>query len=499
MLEALDAAAVRRWYDGSLAALEAMREEINSLNVFPVPDADTGTNLHLTLGSAAGSGPISDRAAAGELAQTAMAMARESLLGARGSSGVILSQLLRGVAEVLAAQRRPPRGKGLTRALERGVALAYAAVAHPVEGTMLTVARAAAEAAKTTNSDDLHAVVAAAVGAAHRALAQTPDQLDVLGQAGVVDAGGRGVVLLLDALQAVIEERPMATLRPSIAHPRLDAVAPVAASAPAYEVMYLLDVPDDRVPALRSALDALGDSVVVSGGGGLWNVHVHTDEAGAAVDVGAAAGHAHRIRVTPLARDGQMTRAGALDDAAHVVRLVLADDSPVGAARGALRDAGAVVADAVVADGVVADADRSAILLVDASPEAARRAADIEERLARQGRTTARVQVATPVAALAALAVHDPARSVADDAAAMVAAAHVVRAAHVSPPAGSDAAACSVDALRPLIDEAAELLTIVADRSAAARIEQLVAEEYPDLQVVAVLATASSDVWLGVE
>jgi dihydroxyacetone kinase-like predicted kinase len=470
VLEALDAAAVRRWYEGGLAALDAMREEINSLNVFPVPDADTGTNLHLTLGSAAGSTQISDDAPAGDLAATAMTMARESLLGARGSSGVILSQLLRGVAEVLAAQRLPPRGKGLTRALERAVALAYAAVAHPVEGTMLTVARAAAEAAKATGSDDLHTVVAAAVGAAHRALAQTPDQLDVLGRAGVVDAGGRGVVLLLDALQAVVEERPLTTPSPEIARPRLEAVAPVAAGAPGYEVMYLIDVADAQVPALRSALDGIGDSVVVSGGGGLWNVHVHTDDAGAAIDAGTAVGHAHRIRVTPLGV-GLVAGVEAARDA-HVVRLVLDDDSPLAAVRDALCEAGAVLAD----DG------RPAVVLVDS--KAARRPSE------------ARVVVDTPVAALAALAVHDPSLPVADDAAAMTAAASSVRSARVPPDA--DSAARCVEALRALVDERSELVTVVAEKVCASRIEDSVRAAFPRLQV-ATVACDLPDVWLGVE
>ena len=480
MLKALDAAAVRRWYDGGLAALDAMREEINSLNVFPVPDADTGTNLHLTLGSAAGSAVISDDAPAGELAHTAMAMARESLLGARGSSGVILSQLLRGVAEVLAAQRRPPRGKGLTRALERAVALAYAAVAHPVEGTMLTVSRAAAEAARATGSDDLHTVVAAAVGAAHRALAQTPEQLDVLGQAGVVDAGGRGVVVLLDALQAVVEERPVTMPTPSIAHPRLDAVAPVAASAPAYEVMYLLDTDDRRVAGLRATLDAIGDSVVVSGGGGLWNVHVHTDEAGAAIDAGSAIGHAHRIRVTPLAGGAMLPHADDARGEAHVVRLVLGEDSPLLTVRDALRAAGAVES----------DDDQPAVLLVDSTPAAQRVALS---------RGAARVTVSTPVAALAALAVHDPALPATDDAAAMAAAALAVRAVRVRSAADPDTATRCVEALRSLLDDDTELLTIVAGRELAASVEKLARDGRPQLEVATVVVGEDADVWLGVE
>ncbi len=472
MLEALDAAAVRRWYEGGLAALDAMREEINSLNVFPVADADTGTNLHLTLGSAATSSKISDDAPAGDLAATAMTMARESLLGARGSSGVILSQLLRGVAEVLAAQRLPPRGKGLTRALERAVALAYAAVAHPVEGTMLTVARAAAEAAKATGSDDLHAVVAAAVGAAHRALAETPEQLDVLSRAGVVDAGGRGVVLLLEALQAVVEERPLVMPSPSIAHPRLDAVEPVAAGAPAYEVMYLIDVADERVPTLRAALDGVGDSVVVSGGGGLWNVHVHTDDAGAAIDAGAAVGHAHRIRVTPLVVSGVEPHV-AHDG--HVVRLVLGDGSTLAAFRDALCEAGATLVD----DG------RPAVGLVDVTA-------------AVPPSSGAHVAVDSPVAALAALAVHDPAVAVADDAAAMTAAAAAVRCARV-PGGGAESAARCVEALRALVDVDTELITVVAEKDAVARIAERVRESFPSVQVATVAVGESADVWLGAE
>jgi len=120
VLEVLDADAVRRWYRWGLAALEAARAEIDSLNVFPVADADTGTNLHLTLQAAVETSE--DRTAAGaDLGETATTMARLSLLGARGSSGVILSQLLRGVAEVIAAQRRPPAGFALTEALERAM------------------------------------------------------------------------------------------------------------------------------------------------------------------------------------------------------------------------------------------------------------------------------------------------------------------------------------------------------------------------------------------
>ncbi|HEY8728528.1 MAG TPA: DAK2 domain-containing protein, partial [Acidothermaceae bacterium] len=285
MLEVLDADAVRRWYRWGVAALEAARPEIDSLNVFPVADADTGTNLYLTLAAAVGAADrhqaaaeAEDRtAASADLGETATTMARLCLLGARGGSGVILSQLFRGVAEVLAAQRGRAAGLALTRALERGVELAYAAVSRPVEGTMLTVARAAAEAAGATGSDDLAIVVVAATRAARIALAQTPTQLAVLGQAGVVDAGGRGIVVLFDVLQQVVEQSELTLPEATLATPDLEACDLVTATSPEFEVMYLIDADDVRIPGLRTSLDDIGDAVVVSGGDGLFNVHVHTN------------------------------------------------------------------------------------------------------------------------------------------------------------------------------------------------------------------------------
>jgi len=165
VLQVLDADAVRRWYRSGLAALEATRAEIDSLNVFPVADADTGTNLLMTLRGAAepvsegGAAEPADRGAVADgdtdlafegadLAEIVTTIARRSLRGARGSSGVILSQLLRGIAEVVTAQTGLADGRVIAAALERAVILAYAAVAQPVEGTMLTVAREAAEAAR---------------------------------------------------------------------------------------------------------------------------------------------------------------------------------------------------------------------------------------------------------------------------------------------------------------------------------------------------------------
>jgi uncharacterized protein len=334
VLEVLDAVAVRRWYRSGLAALEATRAEIDSLNVFPVADADTGTNLLMTLRGAAepvsergAAEPVSERGAAEPVsergaAEPVNAIARRSLVGARGSSGVILSQLLRGIAEVLAEEARPPAGLALATGFERAVVLAYAAVAQPVEGTMLTVARAAAEAARATASDQLGVVVKAAAQAAREALAQTPSQLDVLSRAGVVDAGGRGLVVLLDVLDAVVAERPVVVPESRLAVPRLDGCENADGLSAAYEVMYLIDTDDARVPALRAALDEIGEAVVVSGGDGLWNVHVHTDDAPAAVELGVAAGRPHDVRITEIS--GHPESAELTDVAGRVVAVVLA-------------------------------------------------------------------------------------------------------------------------------------------------------------------------------
>ncbi|WP_250027315.1 DAK2 domain-containing protein [Paractinoplanes maris] len=318
MLETLDAAAVRRWCGGGLVALRAHQREIDELNVYPVPDGDTGTNLVLTLTSAQEAlerpdlDPASTGASTAEAAAPANAlrrMARGALLGARGNSGVIVSQILRGMADSVGAVAAV-RGAELARALRSASEAAYAAVARPVEGTVLTVAAAAADAAARLKSDDLVAVARAAARAAAEALARTPQQLPALARAGVVDAGGRGLVVLLEAL---VEALSPTTGRPLPAAGS-DAPRPDGEISPArereglwgYEVQYLLDAEAPAVERLRADLAALGDSLVVVGTGdpGLatWNVHVHVAAAaiGPAMEAGIRAGRPHAITVTPL-------------------------------------------------------------------------------------------------------------------------------------------------------------------------------------------------------
>ncbi|HEX6935633.1 MAG TPA: DAK2 domain-containing protein, partial [Actinomycetes bacterium] len=268
-LQVLDADAVLRWATVGRDALAAAREEIDELNVYPVPDGDTGTNLHLTVSAAvdeiATSGGEAPASPGGVLAT----LAHGALLGARGNSGVILSQLLRGIADAVGLTDGPVDAGTVSRALASGAQAAYAAVAQPVEGTMLTVAREAAEAAEAAGG--LAEIVQRAAAGARVALARTPDQLEVLRRAGVVDAGGRGVCVLLDALASVVtgaEPEPTAVRVEAHARARAEGQSEYAGGAapsssdageapesgPAFEVMFLLEATADAVRAMRDRL-----------------------------------------------------------------------------------------------------------------------------------------------------------------------------------------------------------------------------------------------------
>jgi DAK2 domain fusion protein YloV len=305
----LDAEALTQWAALALDGMRKHRRAIDALNVFPVPDGDTGTNMYLTLESGVEAMlAVADDAPDPGSARLA-ALARGMLLGARGNSGVIASELVRGVAATRADDlERPMDGAWLATALARAARGAFAAVSNPKEGTVLTVARVTAEAAAAASdasAGDLQEVTQAAALAAREALAETPNQLEALRRAGVVDAGGRGYVVLTDALLEVVtgvhrdlpEFARLAPQPDSLTAPE-DVVH--GYGGPSYEVMYLLDAPDERVPALKDRLAALGDSLVVVGGDSLWNVHVHVDDAGAAIEAALAVGAPYRIRVTYL-------------------------------------------------------------------------------------------------------------------------------------------------------------------------------------------------------
>ena len=314
------------------AAFAARRAEIDALNVYPVPDGDTGTNLYLTLDTALDA-VRTEHERLGVLGRTTLeqectALARTMLLTGRGNSGVILSQLVRGFAEAIAdSGAETADGAVIADGLSRASQRAWESVTRPVEGTILSVARAAAEAGASAASVGLVAVTDAALDAATVALAHTTSQLASLERAGVVDAGGAGYLLMLEALARVVHEdeahvgdrmEPLAQdlsmrRREEWAHvgggvqPTKGTGAPPAGEppsepgGPAYEVMFLLEDTDGaRVDTLRTTLDGIGDSLLVVGGPALWNIHVHVDDVGAAIEAGIAAGRPYRIRVTHL-------------------------------------------------------------------------------------------------------------------------------------------------------------------------------------------------------
>jgi DAK2 domain fusion protein YloV len=438
VLQVLDANAVRRWCAAGLEALTAARVEIDDLNVYPVPDGDTGTNLQLTMKAVA---EAVDAAPAGMVATT-QAMAHGALMGARGNSGVILSQLLRGLAEVL-AEEETAGSDCLQRALIRAAELAYAAVATPVEGTVLTVAREAAASAAELGPADLAAVVKAAAAGATAALARTTEQLPQLKAAGVVDAGGRGLCVLLDALEQVVTGAARVAASPVLLVPRdrsgLAAAREAGSDEFAYEVQYLLrDAPDDAVEVLKRTLSDLGDSLVVVGGDGLHNVHIHVNDVGAAIEAGVEAGSPFRITVTRFADqiEAEPAPAAALPDTG---RGVVAVTSGPGLGR-LFEEAGAVVVDggptanpstAELLDALRRSGTSEVVLLPnDANTIGVAGAAAATAR--DEGFSVAVVPTRSVVQGLAALAVCDHTRSFADDVAAMADAAGSTRWAEVT-------------------------------------------------------------------
>ena len=296
-------------------ALVVHRPTLNLLNVYPVPDGDTGSNMTMTVDSVCVDLDALDIGA--DMDAVAAAIAHGSLMGARGNSGVILSQVLRGLSATFSPVGASDAvggagsidGRLLADGLAAASTAAYGAVMTPVEGTILTVVRESAEAAVTAadTGANLLGVAEAARVAGGESLARTPELLPVLAEAGVVDAGGSGFLLLLDAALTTIDGRAL----PEPAE--VDAPLPTGGDRPdahlggdgvdlgtRYEVMYFLDSPDDSVDGFKAAWATLGDSIVVVGGDGVWNCHVHTNDVGGAIEAGIAVGRPHRIRVTDL-------------------------------------------------------------------------------------------------------------------------------------------------------------------------------------------------------
>ena len=319
---AIDAAALKQIMVAYGQALNSHREAIDSLNVFPVPDGDTGTNMALTVVSVLEhvESSAGGAAVASDLAELCQAISHGSLMGARGNSGVILSQILRGLCQSFQTHGCVDAAS-LASGWEAAREAAYEAVLEPREGTILTVlSDIAAQAAQChQQGDDLLAMAHSCREAGQQSLARTPELLEVLAEAGVVDAGGAGLVLLWDAVLlelAGIELPPAPELAGAVAvgqaqpdgghhgHGSLDA------GETRYEVMFFLELPSEKaaeaaaeqaaISQFRQSWAELGDSIVVVGGDGLWNCHIHTNQIGESIEAGIEVGRPRQIRITDL-------------------------------------------------------------------------------------------------------------------------------------------------------------------------------------------------------
>lgn len=521
----ISTSSILRFVDIASDALGSAREEIDALNVYPVPDGDTGTNMFLTV-SAARDALREAVDAAPELAlpDALAVLSRGALLGARGNSGVILSQMLGAYAARLGRTSAAERGaRVVAEAMQQATDASYAAVARPVEGTILTVARAASDAAIARAAVDgsrARDVFAAAAAAARAALQHTPEQLQQLADAGVVDAGGRGLCVVLDAAETVSTGRrpePVSLTGHRIPVPHPIPGDHLTEDGPAYEVMYLLDAADDAIAPLRDRLDALGDSLVVVGGAGLWNVHVHVDDVGAAIEAGIEAGRPHRVRVTHFAE--QVAAAHLAPATRHRAVVAVAAGPGLSAL---FEEAGAVVVPGGPgrrpSTGQLLEAIHSCgatevvVLPNDADSV---RVAEIAARTAEQ-EGDLRVEVIATLAqvqGIAAMAVHEPGRTFDQDVREMTATARHARHGAVTIAArqamtmagpcepgdvlgviagdfavvGADLHAVAVDVVERLLGGGGELVTIVAGEGGAevaARAAAYVETAHPHVDVV---------------
>jgi DAK2 domain fusion protein YloV len=303
-------------FRAAVANLEAHVDEINGLNVYPVPDGDTGSNMAATVRAAL---EEAEQVADQPAERVAQAISFGALMGARGNSGVITSQIFRGMAEGLGGKQHF-NGLDLAHALSQGTKAAYGAVAKPVEGTILTVIREASVAAVTEaeRNNDIEAVLVATVEAAEKAVAKTPSLLAILREAGVVDSGGQGLYRLFQgALRHLAGEAPAVAARGAAAARPAAALVAHADEGFGYETMFLLHAdPTGRldVDAIRDHLESIGESVLVAGDARAVKIHVHNERPDQVIAFGLSQGSLSRISVENLdnqARDMRETRAAA--------------------------------------------------------------------------------------------------------------------------------------------------------------------------------------------
>ncbi|WP_291473248.1 DAK2 domain-containing protein [Corynebacterium sp.] len=469
------------WATASLEGLRRHRAEINQLNVFPIPDSDTGTNMAATMESAvARLREVRAESGVHGAVEVAAALASGAVAGARGNSGMVLSQILRAVADTAALSATGElSARAVPAMLARARALVLDALSDPVEGTIVTVLRAAAEGARDAEATDgasLSDVVTAARDAAVSALEQTTGQLAALSDAGVVDAGGRGLVVILQALVDALQADPDA----AVAGDAGDTVDSHGSGAdPHLELVFGFH---GDTGELRALLERLGDSVVVvSDGAGDdpdHHAHVHTTRSGELIEQIFALGDVHDLRIEVLP---EVAEPRSTSPASPVIALVPGGGDAAGDGLAALfRSAGAAVGDSPAALAAAVAAVAGPVIVLTNGQDTTGLFAVLDDT----GASVTVVDTGSVVGGLAALAVYSPTSDLEDNAEDMADAVHGQRWADVT---GEDLV---TEVVAELLADGGELVTILygdalgADGMAQA--EAQIAASHPDAEFHAV-------------
>ncbi|MEM0811486.1 MULTISPECIES: DAK2 domain-containing protein [Corynebacterium] len=504
----IGSAAIVGWVARGIDALQSRRDEINSLNVFPVPDSDTGSNMLATLSSAY---EEAQKADASDVRAVTAALAAGAVRGARGNSGTVLSQVFRAVAE--AASGSGIGVESVQHSLKLAVQHVSQAIANPVEGTILTVLRHAAIAAEEFEGDSIEELADTIADAARDALAKTPSQLPALQQAGVVDAGGAGLVILLDALADEVSGRAAAPVDLHVDAPHVATVE--------MEVMYLISLGDTQaVEVLRERLNPLGNSLIIAGDAGnaqtaQYMVHIHTVEPGAVIEAALDFGRPERIRIEVLdepAPTPESTRIliavvpdGPLNDLITSSGAIAISPTPAPTPTSTPTDRAAIAdqefADNVVTKALTAMRGADEVILLPNGLVSDQELADIEFAAAAANPTLAVVSTASIPAGLAALAVHSAELPLAVAAYAMGEAANGTRTAVVAADVDKPLTDALTETISDLLAGGGELVTLLLGRGAeGVDIAQVRARLDKPVEVVAYDATGIDElVQVGIE
>ena len=504
----IGSAAIVGWVARGIDALQSRRDEINSLNVFPVPDSDTGSNMLATLSSAY---EEAQKADASDVRAVTAALAAGAVRGARGNSGTVLSQVFRAVAE--AASGSGIGVESVQHSLKLAVQHVSQAIANPVEGTILTVLRHAAIAAEEFEGDSIEELADTIADAARDALAKTPSQLPALQQAGVVDAGGAGLVILLDALADEVSGRAAAPVDLHVDAPHVATVE--------MEVMYLISLADTQaVEALRERLNPLGNSLIIAGDAGnaetaQYMVHIHTVEPGAVIEAALDFGRPERIRIEVLDEPEttpESTRIliavvpdGPLNDLITSSGAVAISPTPAPTPTSTPTNRAAIAdqefADNVVTKALTAMRGADEVILLPNGLVSDQELADIEFAAAAANPTLAVVSTDSIPAGLAALAVHSAELPLAVAAYAMGEAANGTRTAVVAADVDKPLTDALTETISDLLAGGGELVTLLLGRGAeGVDIAQVRARLDKPVEVVAYDATGIDElVQVGIE